>query len=144
VAALSSTIGWHLTLSRCGDCQVPGKVIWFTMPIPDDPAAQRPLMPLTTDQAAHTLTALLTARGIPEPAHRHDTARTAVSVTADLTMRCHEGTFQWKSGDGLERGSSSDLADTVEAVVRLHEDMAFARMSAHVTEEPGSADPGPP
>jgi hypothetical protein len=145
VAALAGTTGWHLTRSRSGDCPVPGKVIWFTMRIPDGlAAAQPPPVRLAPDQAAHTLTALLTARGIPEPACRHDTAHSAVSVTGDLTIWCHEGAFEWKSGDGLERRSYSDLDDTVEAVVRLHEDMAYARTSAHVTEEPGPADPGPP
>jgi hypothetical protein len=132
VSALSGTNGWHLTRSRSGDCPIPGKVIWFTMRIPDGlAAAQPPPVRLAPDQAAHTLTALLTARGIPEPACRHDPAHSAVSVTADLTIWCHEGAFQWKSGDGLERRSYSDLADTVEAVVRLHEDMAYARTSAH-------------
>jgi hypothetical protein len=145
VAALSGTAGWHRTRSRSGDRPVPGKVTWFTMPIPDGSAAARPpSVRLAPDQAAHALTALLTGRGIPGAACRHDTTHSAVSVTADLTIWCHQGAFQWKSGNGLDRRSYSDLADTVEAVVRLHEDTAYARTSAHVTEQPGAADPGPP
>ncbi len=134
VAALSGTTGWHRTRSRSGAYPVPGKVIRFTMRIPDSSAAaQPPPVRLTPDQAARTLTALLTARGIPEPTHRHDTAQSAVSVTAALTVWCQEGAFQWQSRDGLERRAYSDLADTVEDVVRLHEDMTFAWASAHVT-----------
>lgn len=134
VAALSGTTGWHLTRSRSGDRPVPGKVIWFTMPILDGPAGRPPPVRLAPDQAARTLTVLLTARGIPEPARRHDTEHPAVSVMAGLTIWCHDGAFQWKSRDGLERRSYSDLADTVEAVVRLHEELAHARTSAQVTQ----------
>jgi hypothetical protein len=116
------------------------------MRIPDGSAAARPpSVRLTPDQAAHTLTALLTARGIPEPAHRHDPAQSAVSVTASLTVWCDEGAFQWKSRDGLERRAYADLADTVEAVVRLHEDGLCTDVgSRNPTEEHGPADPGPP
>jgi len=122
VAALSRAVGWHWTRSRCG-AHLPGKVVWFTVRIPDSSTAQPPPMRLTPAQAARTLTALLTARGIRETGHAHDGTQSAVWITASLTVRCRDGAFHWKSRGGLERRAYSDLADTVESVIRLHEEM---------------------
>lgn len=125
VAALSGTAGWHRTRSRSGAHQ-PGKVIWFTVRIPDSSvAAQPPPVRLTPAQAARTLTALLTARGIPGTGHHQDTTQSAVSITASLTVRCQDGAFQWRSRGSLERRAYFDLADTVEHLIRLHEEMVL-------------------
>jgi hypothetical protein len=123
VTALSCATAWHRTRSRSG-AHPPGKVIWFTMRIPDSSgAAQPPPARLMPAQAARTLTALLTARGIQEIGHHHDTMRSVVSITTSLTVQCQEDAFQWQSRGKLERRAYFDLADTVESVVRLHEDM---------------------
>ncbi len=125
VAALSRSTGWHRTRSRSG-AHLPGKVIWFTMRIPDSSAgAQPPPLRLTPAQAARTLTALLTGRGIPGIGHHHDATRSVVSITAALTVRCQDGAFQWQSGGSLERRAYFDLADTVEDLIRLHEEMVL-------------------
>jgi hypothetical protein len=124
VAALSGTTGWHRTRSRSGAHPVPGKVTWFTVSIPDSSvAAQPPPVRLTPAQAAHTLTALLAARAIPAINH-HNTTQSAVRITADLTVRCQNGAFQWHSRGDLERRAYFDLADTVENLICLHEDTA--------------------
>jgi hypothetical protein len=125
VAALSRATGWHRTRSRSGD-HPPGKVIWFTVRIPDSSvAAQPPPVRLAPAQAARTLTALLTARGIPGIGHHHDTTQSAVSITASLTIRCQDGAFRWQSRGSLERRAYFDLADTVENLIRLHEEMVL-------------------
>jgi hypothetical protein len=125
VAALSRSTGWHRTRSR-SRAHPPGKVIWFTMRIPDSSAAaQPPPVRLTPAQAARTLTALLTARGIAGIGHHHDTTQSAVCIAAALTVRCQDGAFQWQSRGSLERRAYSDLADTVENLIRLHEEMVL-------------------
>jgi hypothetical protein len=125
VAALSRSTGWHRTRSRSG-AHSPGKVIWFTVRIPDSSvAAQPPPVRFTPAQAARTLTALLTARGITGIGHHHDTTQSAVCIAAALTVRCQDGSFQWQWRGSLERRAYFDLADTVENLIRLHEEMVL-------------------
>jgi hypothetical protein len=123
VAALSRATGWHWTRSRSG-AHPPGKVVWFTVRIPDSSAAaQPPPARLTPAQAARMLAALLAARGMQRIGHQHDTTQSAVSITASLTVWCQDGAFRWQSRGSLERRAYFDLADTAENVVRLHEEM---------------------
>jgi hypothetical protein len=131
VAALSDATGWHRTRSRLNAYPVPGKVTWFTMKIPRDSVALRPpqVQP-TPAQAAHTLTALLTARGIPGISHHHGTrTQSAVSIEAGVTIRCRDGAFLWLADAGVERRVYFDLAGTVEDIIRLHEDMVWREAS---------------
>jgi hypothetical protein len=142
VAAMSDATGWHRTRSRLSDHPVTGKVAWFTMKIPGrSPAAQPPPVHLTPVQAAHTLTALLAARGIRGISHHHGTrTQSAVSVKAGPTVRCQDGTFQWLAHGDVERRAYFDLADTMEDIIRLHEDMDWARRhTADMPEFPGTA-----
>jgi hypothetical protein len=51
-------------------------------------------------------------------------------------VRCRAGTFQWPAQGDCKQRAYFDLADAVEDIIRLHEDMA-ARDAAgpDVTEE---------
>jgi hypothetical protein len=152
VAALSAATGWHRTRSRLAADPVPGKVTWFAMTIPRSSlAAQPPSVHLTPAQAAHALIALLTARGLREISHRHDTTRAAVSVTASLVVRCQDGIFQWPAQGTLRRRAYFDLADTTEDIIRLHEETAMQdavsldatgelRLGSPVTEAQAAGD----
>jgi len=127
VAGLSDVTGCHRTRSRLSAHSVPGKVAWFTMKIPSSsPAAQPPPVHLTPVQAARTLAALLTARGIPGITHHHGTrTQSMVSIQAGFTVQCRDGTFQWLADGGGQR-AYSDLTDTLENIIRIHEDIASA------------------
>ncbi|MGH3169031.1 MAG: ATP-binding protein [Trebonia sp.] len=127
VEAVSHDTGCHRTRSRLNSLAVPGKVTWFTMKIPaSSPAAQPPPANLTPFQAAHALSTLLTWRGIPGISHDHGTrTQSVVSIAAGLSVRCRDGIFQWLSGGPRQR-AFFDLADTLEDLIRLHEDMAYA------------------
>lgn len=124
VHAVSHDTGCHRTRSRLNSLPVPGKVTWFTMKIPASlPAAQPPSADLTPVQAAHTLSALLTARGIPGISRPLGSgSQSVVSVAAGLTVRCRDGIFQWLA-DGVRQRAFFDLAGTVEDIIRLHEDL---------------------
>lgn len=125
VQALSHDTGCHWTRSRLNSLPVPGKLTWFTMRIPvGSPAARPPRTDLTPVQAACALSALLTARGIPVISHHHATrAQSVVSIAAGLTVRCRDGIFQWLA-DGLRQRAFFDLADTLEDIIRIHENLA--------------------
>jgi hypothetical protein len=131
VQAISHATGCHWTRSRLSALSVPGKVSWFAMKIPaTSPAAHPPPAEFTPVQAAHTLSALLSARGIPGISHHHGSQTQAVvSIAAGLTVRCRDGTFQWLA-DGVEQRAFFDLADTVEDIIRLHENLASAELRA--------------
>ena len=124
VRAVSHATGCHRTRSRLSDPAVPGKVAWFTMEIPaTSPAAQPPPADLTPAQAAHALSALLAARGVPGISHQHRTqAQSVVSTTAGLTVRCWDGIFQY-SADGTGQRAYFDLADALEDIIRVHENL---------------------
>jgi hypothetical protein len=128
VAELSDATGCHRTRSRLSNHPVPGKLAWFAMRIPGgSPAAQPRPVHLTAVQAAHTLSALLAARGIPGLSHHHGTrTQSAVSIGAGCTVRCRDGLFQWLSGGGVEQRAYFDLADAMEDIIRLHEDTVRA------------------
>jgi len=128
VRAISHATGCHQTRSRLSDPAVPGKVAWFTMEIPaTSPAAQPPPADFTPAQAAHALSALLAARGIPGISHHHRTqAQSVVSTAAGLTVRCRDGIFQWPA-DGTGQRAYFDLADALEEIIRVHENLACAR-----------------
>ena len=127
IQAISHATGCHRTRSRLNGLPVPGKVTWFTMKIPvSSPAACPPPAELTPVQAAHTLSVLLSVRGIPGISHHHGTrTQSVVSIAAGLTVRCRDGIFQWLA-DGVEQRAFFDLADTVENIIRLHENLASA------------------
>jgi len=131
IQAISHATGCHRTRSRLNSFPVPGKVAWFTMKIPaSSPAACPPPAELTPVQAAHTLSALLSARGIPGISHHHGTrTQSVVSIAAGLTVRCRDGIFQWLA-DSVEQRAFFDLTDTVEDIIRLHENLASARLQA--------------
>lgn len=128
VRAVSRDTGCHRTRSRLIDPAIPGKVAWFTIEIPaSSPAAQPPPADFTPAQAAHALSALLAARGIPGISHHHRTqAQSVVSMAAGLTVQCRDGIFQWLA-DGTGQRAFFDLTDALEDLIRLHEDLAWAR-----------------
>jgi hypothetical protein len=129
VRAISHDTGCHRTRSRLNSLPVPGKVTWFTMKIPASlPAAQPPPADLTPAQAAHTLSTLLTARGIPGISRPDGSgSQSVVSIAAGLTVRCRDGIFQWLAdgwlADGVRQRAFFDLAGTVEDIICLHEDL---------------------
>lgn len=126
VQAISHDMGCHRTRSRLNGLPVPGKIAWFTMKIPASSPAACPPAELTPVQAAHTLSALLSARGIPGISHHHGTrTQSVVSIAVGLTVRCRDGIFQWLA-NGVEQHAFFDLTDTVEDIIRLHENMVSA------------------
>ena len=133
ITAVSHATGCHRTRSRLSDPAVLGKVAWFTMEIPaSSPAAQPPPADFTPAQAAHALSALLAARGIPGISHHHGSqAQSVVFTAAGLTVQCRDGIFQWPA-DGTGQRAYFDLADALEDIIRLHEDLTCARQQASV------------
>jgi hypothetical protein len=132
VSAVSRDTGCHRTRSRLGDPAVPGKLAWFTIGIPaDSPAAQPPPMDLTPAEAAHGLSALLAARGIAGVSHYHGSlTESAVSIAGALTVRCQDGIFRWPA-DGAGQRAYFDLADALEDIVRVYEDLTCAAQPAN-------------
>ena len=131
VAALSGgRWGHHLTRSRLGGWKVPGKVVWFALPVPA-PAQQVPdwawRSRLGPCEAAQELAAMLTDRGLgdrllvtDEPA-----ARMAVlSFRCGLTVWCRDRIICWRTRAGrYQRRAVTDLLDSAEQIVSTCEEI---------------------
>lgn len=120
VKSLTTAWGCHLTRSRLGGAHpIPGKAVWFAMPLAPRPTARRPR--LTPAQAARVLRAQLTARGIPTTV-RDAWGRSDLWIQNTLTIRCHDDAFTWTVNGVPTRYAFDDLTETTEQLVRLHEE----------------------
>ena len=120
--------GYHLSRSRLGSWQVPGKAVWFAQPVQ---AASVParlkrarLLPW---QVSQQLEAMLADRGLGENVLRAGEEGTGISVLSvrrGLTVWCLPNGILWRARDGIyEQRALTDLEDTAERIVSLCEEM---------------------
>jgi hypothetical protein len=89
--------GYHLSRSRLGHWQVPGKAVWFAQPV----------------QAGCVPARLKRARLLPWQVSRRG-----------LTVWCLPNTVMWRTSSGIyEQRMLTDLEDTAERIVSLCEEM---------------------
>jgi hypothetical protein len=120
--------GHHLTRSRLGGWKVPGKAVWFSVPISVRvvPAELR-LARLAPGQAAAALEAMLRDRGlgnsmlrVEEPA----AGMSVLSVRPGLTVWCRDDKVWWRARDGrYEYRAPTDLVEITEQVVAASEEI---------------------
>lgn len=132
VAALSDgRWGHHLTRSRLGGWKVPGKAVWFAMPVPPPTAAAgewEARSRLGPCEAASELAAMLADRGLsdglmmtPEPA----AGMAVLSVRCGLTIWSRPGLIAWRSRTGrYRRNAVADLVDASEQIVCTCEEIS--------------------
>ncbi len=120
--------GHHLTRSRLGRWKVPGKAVWFALPVPPSSALDRFHGPqLDPCEAAVVLERMLSSRGISHivRADAPASAMAVLSIRRDLTVWCHSG-VSWTTSSGREWRAFADLVDAAERVVCAHEELARA------------------
>jgi len=131
VAALSGgRWGHHLTRSRLGGWKVPGKAVWFALPIPA-PAHRAPdwasRSRLTPCEAAGELAAMLADRGLGDRlmvADEPATGMAVLSVRCGLTVWCRERIICWRTRAGrYQRQAVIDLVDSAEQIVSTCEEI---------------------
>ncbi|TQM74898.1 ATP-binding protein [Thermopolyspora flexuosa] len=136
VESLTAAWGCHLTRSRFGGrWSVPGKAVWFAMPLPHP--TPHPPPTYTPLQAARALRSRLAARGIPttlRPAWDHST----LSIASTLTVRCHDNTFTWTTNGTPTHYAFADLTEAAEQLVRLHEESLSVAIPASSPHLPGN------
>jgi hypothetical protein len=112
--------GSHLTRSRLGAWRVPGKAVYFKLPVPPAPRHDRP----TSAAAAERLHLMLAARGIDRVYRAASDGQAVLSVRRGLTVRCDDAHFTWESASGdVVRRLTCDLIDVAEEIVRRHEEL---------------------
>jgi hypothetical protein len=122
--------GHHLTRSRLGGWKVPGKAVWFALPVPA-PAhrasgwARRSR--LGACEAAWELAAMLADRGLGERlmvADEPGAAMAMLSVRCGLTVWCRGRMISWRTRAGRYRQQAvTDLVDSAEQIVATCEEM---------------------
>lgn len=122
--------GHHPTRSRLGGWKVPGKVVWFALPVP--PPA--PLAPdwgwrsrLGPGEAARELAAMLADRGLGERlmvTHEPGTSMAVLSLRCGLTVWCRDRVISWRNRAGrYQQRAVTDLVDSAELIVSSCEEM---------------------
>lgn len=115
--------GYHLTRARLGSWKVPGKAVWFAIPVPPAcvPAPLRcaSIAPL---RAGRVLEQMLIDRGFGEGLLRVEEPATGISVLSvrsGLTVWCRPGVIRWQVRQGSYAGRRpTDLVDVAEEIVR--------------------------
>ncbi len=131
VAGLSAgRWGHHLTRSRLGGWKVPGKAVWFAIPVPTatlrapDWAVRSRTGPC---QAARQLAVMLADRGLGERLVVTDepAARMAVlSVRCGLTIWCRDHTICWRTRAGrYQQQPVTELVDSAEQIISTCEEI---------------------
>jgi hypothetical protein len=121
VAALCDGAGCRRTRSRLAADPITGKVAWFAMKVPKP---CRPPRVLRRPGRRGPLARLLNWRGIAAVSHSHrDPERSSLSTAGGLTVRCQHGTFEWPAAGTVRLRGFADLADVLEDIVWLHEEM---------------------
>jgi hypothetical protein len=120
--------GHHLTRGRLGRWKVQGKVVWFGIPLsPTRGAARLGHYRLTSCQAGKELEEQLVDRGVGPRLVRNEESVSDIavlSIRADLTIWCRNGTISWTASDGTtERRVFADMAEVTEQIVRIHEEL---------------------
>jgi hypothetical protein len=137
VAGLSSgRWGHHLSRSRLGGCQLPGKVVWFGQPVPAAcvPAGLRRAW-LPPSEASRRLAAMLAARGLGDSLLRTDEAGNGISVLSvrrGITVWCRSGLISWQTHGGrYEQRGLTDLEDAAEQIVCLCQEVDSGQATGH-------------
>ncbi|MEV5413266.1 ATP-binding protein [Thermopolyspora sp. NPDC052614] len=135
VKNLAANWGCHLTRSRLGgSCSIPGKAVWFAMPLPPW-SAHRPPPRLTPAQAAHLLQSMLAARGIPGITRSDEWGQSTLVIRNTLKVRCQNATFTWTTNGFSAHYAFCDITETAEQLVRLHEELLSSPpIHAHAEE----------
>lgn len=127
--------GHHPSRARLGGWKVPGKAVWFAVPVPVTRGLhrfQRPL-PGTCDMASE-LQLMLDERGIGERIVRADAPASGMSVLSirrGLTVWCRSRVVFWTTRAGRrESRAFYDLVDAAEQIVWRHEELDSARQDA--------------
>ena len=122
--------GHHLSRARVSGWKVPGKVVWFALPVPRSMALDRFRRPQPGSlQAADTLKRMLGERGIGHIVHCDAPASgmSVLSIRRDLTVWCRSRVVSWTTRSGYrECRAFSDLVDAAEQIVCAHEELAVA------------------
>ncbi len=90
--------GHHLTRSRLGGRKVPGKAVWFALPVPPSSALERFYGPQPGScEAAVLLDQMLADRGISHifRADAPASAMAVLSIRRDLTVWCRSRVVSW-------------------------------------------------
>ncbi len=132
VAVLSAgRWGYHLTRSRIGGWKVPGKAVWFALPVPGASVPgylQRAT--LAPCRSARALEAMLTDRGLGPRLLRAEeptSAMSVLSVRSGLTVWCRDQVIWWQTGEGrYEQRVPTDLVDTAEKIICTCQEMESA------------------
>lgn len=120
VAALTAEYGgeWgvHRTRSRLGPGPVPGKAVYFTVPVP--PGALSPVR-LPARTAAERIGACLAARGIGPLRLTADERMAVIRVRASLNVWVRDTSIDYRvPGLGARRHPPLDRVEVVEQLVR--------------------------
>ncbi len=120
--------GYHLSRSRLGRWQVPGKAVWFAQPVqPACVPARLKRARLRPCQVSHRLEVMLSERGRGASLLRAGEAGSGISVLSvrrGLTVWCLPNAILWRTRTGLyEQRMLTDLEDTAERIVSLCEEM---------------------
>jgi len=123
VAGLSAgRWGHHLTRSRFGGWKVPGKAVWFALPVPGgvvpEPLRRTRLAP---GRAARALEEMLVERGLGGGllrAQEPSEGMSVLSVRYGLTVWCRDSAIWWRSPDGRQSERvPTDLVEITEQIV---------------------------
>jgi hypothetical protein len=122
--------GHHLSRARLGGWKVPGKAVWFALPVPAGQALDRFQRPQPGScQAASALERMLGERGIGHivRADAPVSGMSVLSIRRDLTVWCRSRVVSWTGRSGhREWREFSDLVDAAEQIVCAHEELACA------------------
>ena len=130
--------GHHLTRARLGGWKVPGKAVWFAVPVPASSALERFRRPQPGSvEAAGILERMLSERGIGHivRADAPVSGMSVLSIRRGLTVWCRSRVVSWTGRSGhREWRAFSDLVDAAEQIIGAHEELASA--------DPGASTPG--
>ena len=122
--------GHHLTRARLGGWKVPGKAVWFALPVPPGTALDRFRRALPGSlQAAAILERMLADRGLGHivRADAPASGMSVLSIRRGLTVWVRSRVVSWTSRTGgREWREFSDLVDAAEQIVCAHEELASA------------------
>ena len=124
--------GHHPTRARLGAWKVPGKVVWFAVPVPVSRGLDRFQRPQPGScEAASELQSMLDERGVGGHIVRSDAPASGMSVLSirrDLTVWCRSRVVSWTTREGRrECRAFYDMVDAAEQIVCRHEELDSTR-----------------
>ena len=126
--------GHHLTRARLGGWKIPGKAVWFAVPVPASSALDRFSRPQPGSvEAAGILERMLSERGIGHivRADAPASGMSVLSIRRGLTVWCRSRVVSWTGRSGhREWRAFYDLVDAAEQIIGAHEELASADAAA--------------